>query len=95
MPDVDPKFDPGELSATPGATALGIDLLPYLARHLAGDWGEVDPDVARANELAVESGESGASILSGYQTEKGSILISTLLANSTVFLLLEELPGEQ
>src|ERR1017187_1113674 len=40
------KFPLGHIVATPGALeafrASGNDPLAYLARHLAGDWGDVD-----------------------------------------------------
>jgi hypothetical protein len=38
-------------------------LVPYLDRHVTGDWGEVDPHDRRMNEQAVKS---GARILSAY-----------------------------
>lgn len=34
-------FALGHVVMTPGATGLGVDFAPYLARHAQGDWGEV------------------------------------------------------
>jgi len=31
-------FSSGDIFATPGAVGLGVDLMPYLFRHLTGDW---------------------------------------------------------
>ena len=54
------KFPAGQLVATPGALAAletsGDSLFTYLQRHLAGDWGEVDEDDRRENELSLEKG---------------------------------------
>ncbi len=40
------KFNLGQVVATPGALAAlhnaGETALPYLARHLRGDWGDLD-----------------------------------------------------
>ena len=51
------KFEPGQIVATPGALeafrASGDDPLAYLTRHIAGDWGDVDADDRRENELSL------------------------------------------
>jgi hypothetical protein len=48
------KFSPGSIYATPGVleafSASGDDILAYLVRHVAGDWGEVNAEDWRANE---------------------------------------------
>jgi len=48
------KFEPGQIVATPcvleAFRASGDDPLAYLARHLAGDWGDVDADDHHENE---------------------------------------------
>ena len=53
-------FTSGQVVATPGALAAaeasGESLLDYVQRHLAGDWGEVDPEDARQNEFSVNNG---------------------------------------
>ncbi len=62
-----PLFGLGRLVATPGALALlasaGQDPVELVARHLAGDWGEVPPEDARENKLSVRE---GFRILSSY-----------------------------
>jgi hypothetical protein len=43
---VKPRFSPGRIMATPGVLrafeASGDLPLPYLQRHLSGDWGDLD-----------------------------------------------------
>jgi hypothetical protein len=52
-------FSPGEIFATQGAVNLGINLMPYLFRHLTGDWGELDEFDRQQNDLAVRDGYNG------------------------------------
>jgi hypothetical protein len=40
-----------------------LDILPLLARHVTGDWGDLDPEDKQANDSAVKIGER---ILSSY-----------------------------
>lgn len=51
-------FPLGRLSASPGALDLldrrAVDGVELLRRHQRGDWGEVSPEDAAANEFAVE-----------------------------------------
>jgi hypothetical protein len=60
-PPTTPRFPVGQLVATPGAlaalAATGTAPLPYLARHAAGDWGDVDDHDRRANDRALRHGE--------------------------------------
>lgn len=60
-------FSPGEIVATRGIDALlrehNISPIKLLARHLSGDWGEVCPADAQANEAALAT---GARLLSVY-----------------------------
>jgi hypothetical protein len=92
------KFEPGQIVATPGVLeefrASGDDPLAYLARHLAGDWGDVDADDRRENELSLQNGWR---ILSSYMLSNGTkIWVITEAANdegvreSTCFLLPSE-----
>ena len=66
-----PKFALGRLASTPGAlTALqesGQTPWCFLARHVGGDWGEVDAEDMRLNNEAVRDGNR---ILSVYRTLK-------------------------
>ncbi len=62
------RFSCGEVVATPGADALlrehNVAPVKLLAHHLSGDWGEVPPEDAQANEAALVS---GARLLSSYR----------------------------
>ena len=57
-------FELGQVVMTSGAAALDIDFTPYLARHAAGDWGELDDFDKQQNDLAVKEGYR---ILSAYK----------------------------
>jgi len=62
---------------TPGALAIpGVsEMIPtLLRRHMSGDWGQVPPDKARANDLAVENGER---ITSSYRVNGSKVLVIT------------------
>lgn len=80
-----PKFEAGLLLATPGAIALEIDLLPYLNRHLAGDWGDLDQADNEENELSLQE---GFRLLSAYNTPKGKIWIITEADRASTTILL-------
>ena len=86
------KFSPGSIVATPGALeafrASGEDPLPFLQRHLAGDWGELDEHDVRENELSLEHGWR---ILSCYRLRNGTrIWIITEADRSVTTVLLPE-----
>jgi hypothetical protein len=84
-----PLFQLGAVVATPGAIDLGVDLLPYLRRHVSGDWGELDEHDRGENDLAVKLGN--LRILSAYTTPAGKIWIITEADRSaTTFLLPDE-----
>ncbi len=59
------KFRPGRIVVTRTAVAvlLPADMFSALARHLHGDWGEVDDEDWQANEVALEE---GTRVLSAY-----------------------------
>jgi len=83
-------FEPGQLQATRGARALGVVFVTYLKRHLAGDWGQVDPVIQASNQRALELGEG--LIASAYETPAGWLLLVTQPDRSaTVFLVPSEL----
>lgn len=91
-----PRFALGQVLATPGAlTALEAayetqsapqSLRLYLARHVAGDWGEVDSEDAAANEWSIDH---EARILSAYTlpTDERLWIITEADRSSTTALL--------
>ena len=66
------KFSLGRIVATPGALhALqdaGQEAGEFLARHVTGDWGDLDAEDRQANDAALIN---GSRILSAYVTRKG------------------------
>jgi len=66
------RFTLGRVVATLGADALlrrhKIAPVRLLARHLAGDWGDLPPEDVQANEAALLS---GARLLSAYTLPDG------------------------
>jgi len=60
------KFRPGSIVATIGAIEIATneEIHDLLTRHLSGDWGDVPPEDARANEDALRE---GLRILSSYK----------------------------
>jgi hypothetical protein len=87
------KFPLGRVAATPGAleamAASGQTPDFFLAKHLAGDWGEVGAEDWRANDEALLHGDRP---LLAYKTLKGVRLwvITEADRGSTVVLLPEE-----
>ena len=81
----------GRLLATPGALArlseAGITPAALLARHRAGDWGDVDADDRRANDRAVRDGDR---VLSAHETTAGRVWLITEWDRSATTLLLPE-----
>lgn len=69
------RFSPGSVVATPGALeafrASGDDPLAYMARHLSGDWGDLDEHDRLENELSVRE---GFRILSVYTLKNGVVI---------------------
>jgi hypothetical protein len=96
-----PRFNAGRIVATPGAIAVlkryQIEPASLLERHICGDWGDVCPEDAQANELALRSGWR---LLSAYVLTMPSDtedlpsvkvwLITEADRRSTTFLLPEE-----
>ena len=66
------KFPLGRLAATPGAleamAASGQTPDFFLARHVAGDWGDVDEEDWALNDQALVD---GSRLLSVYRTLRG------------------------
>lgn len=68
-----PSFSLGPTVATPGALEAldrnGSNGLEYLARHAAGDWGDLCEDDKKSNDDAVRT---GARIMSAYRLADGT-----------------------
>jgi hypothetical protein len=66
-----PRFDPGRIVMTPGAIEVMADnnapVSEFLARHVTGDWGDVPPEDARANERDLKAGRR---LLAAYKLPK-------------------------
>ena len=62
--------------------------MAYLVRHIAGDWGDVDEDDRRENELSLQH---GFRLLSAYTLNSGTkIWIITEADRSVTTVLLPE-----
>ena len=70
-----PRFEAGQIVATPGALDLleqhHVDPASLLRRHLAADWGTLCSDDAALNDAAVHD---GSRILSSYEIAQGVTL---------------------
>ena len=66
-----PLFSLGRILATPDAlqvlTAMRLSALRLLARHVRGDWGNLDEHDREQNKLAVLA---GLRVLSAYEVER-------------------------
>ena len=83
-------FRLGVVCSTPAVqTLVGLsDMLGALKRHLCGDWGDVEPDDAKANDEAVRE---GTRILSVYQSTSGhTFWIITEADRSATTIILPE-----
>jgi hypothetical protein len=83
-----PRFRLGRIVATRGVLKHlerhGIAADPYLRQHVRGEWGDVPPEDAKANERAVEH---GARILSAYDLAGKRVWIITEADRSATTLL--------
>jgi hypothetical protein len=82
-------FPLGRIVATPGAlellAATGTDPAELLARHQAGDWGDLGAFDRRENDRALRT---GARLFSAYDTPEGRLWIITEADRSSTCLLL-------
>ncbi len=71
-----PKFGLGQMVITAGALAAlsHEDVLAALARHAAGDWGELDPEDREANDRALREGGRLVSVYRSSQSVKFYII---------------------
>ena len=69
---VRPKFDLGQIVATPGALEViaqsGHSPAEFLDRHVRGDWGSLSAEDRQLNDDALTD---GSRILSAYRTRTG------------------------
>ena len=84
------KFALGRIVATPGALKALEDAdesaIPYLARHVLGDWGELSDDDKAENDFSVTR---DLRILSAYKLSSGvKIWIITEADRSSTCILL-------
>lgn len=74
-----PRFELGQLYHTPGVQDVlqryQINPFDLVERHVRGDWGDVCPEDARANELALKH---GSRLLSSYELQPPKIAGQTL-----------------
>lgn len=83
-------FDLGRLVATPAALALAESLeefAPFLARHAAGDGGDLCDEDKQANAHAIEH---GLRVLSAYAINGEKFWIITEADRSSTTILLPE-----
>jgi len=86
-------FELGSVVATPGAMKalqqVDVNPMDYLIRHRLGDWGEMDAEDSRANDLSVLD---GTRIMSAYTLPSGVKIwiITEGDRSATTFLLPEE-----
>lgn len=92
-------FSSGQVEVTEAAAAacaaLGEEPSSYVARHRAGDWGEVDEERREANDFGVKYGHD---IISLYRLAGGGeIRVETSLDHATTRMLLatEYVPDRQ
>ena len=85
-----PLFTLGQVVATPGVLAAlekaGQQPGDFLARHVSGDWGEVDAHDIKENEFSLQQ---GFRLLSAYRINVGDRLwvITEADRSSTCILL--------
>ena len=88
-----PKFSLGQTVMTQGALQAfqeaGESPVPYLSRHISGDYGEIPVEDWKENELSVRE---GFRIISAYRLTTGTKvwLITEADRSLTTFLLPDE-----
>lgn len=92
MPNKQRLFALGRVFGTPGAlkalSEAQVDGLSLLARHVTGDWGEMDEADQQANRLALED---GSRVFSSYWLPTGvKVWVITEADRSATTLLLPE-----
>lgn len=86
-------FPLGQIVATPGALAAlgeaGQSPLEFLSRHVCGDWGDLEEEDCKENELSLKK---GFRLLSCYRTSSGDtkLWVITEADRSVTTILLPE-----
>ena len=85
------KFQLGQIVATPNALnhLTQDDIRSGIIRHQSGDWGDLDADDRKENDLALER---GTRLLSAYQASNGTKfwIITEADKSSTTVLMPED-----
>lgn len=90
---VTPKFELGRVLATPGALQVlaqhNVSPLTLIARHVSGDFGDIDPEDWQANLAALQYGNR---IVSAYTLAPDAVIwaISTADRGTTTLLIPSE-----
>lgn len=83
-----PLFPLGQIVATPAVadhfSAHCVSPMNYLSRHACGDWGDVPPEDAAANQASIER---GTRILSSYKVASETVWIITEADRASTTLL--------
>lgn len=87
-----PLFEGGWVRATPKALETlsqeGIEIQELLARHLIGEWGDMSPEEAAENWLAVKE---GGEIRSVYQiTPEVRMIVTTVQSEDSTYINVAE-----
>ena len=82
------KFNPGRIVATRAAVQvlLPADMFSALARHLSGDWGDVDDEDWQANDTALAEGTRLLSAYRSSRVEKFWIITESDRSLTTILL---------
>lgn len=84
-----PLFESGQIVATPAALELletaGVQPMALVARHLCGDFGNLDAEDEKANREAIRE---GFRVLSSYQLTAGKVWVITEADRSVTTVLL-------
>lgn len=91
MPSKKPLFSLGRVVITPGASEVFKrvegSLLTLLVRHRTGDWGDVDDDDRKTNDLSLFH---DMRLFSVYRLQEGTVWIITEADRSATTILLPE-----
>lgn len=88
-----PRFSTGEVLLSPLMESCGVDPLPLLRRHLAGDWSDQDEHDRESNENAILNGEAILSLYEAMDSE-GNLLEIAIMTEADRSFTLIYLHGE-